>query len=90
MINTKEDTFGQRKTWIDYYGNYFSMPTFTIGRVLESIIYGHQKGQKTDNCMNRITQWISMKRWLYVEILQSADSEWIVQDTHEEHIECDE
>ena len=75
MINIRVNTCGQRKTWIDYYGNYFSMPTFTIGRVLESIVYGHQKGQKTDNRMNRITQLISMKHWLYVEILQSIDSE---------------
>ena len=78
MRNIKVNTFGQKKTWIDYYGNYFSMPTFTIGRVLEDIVDGHQKGQKIDNCMNRITQLISMKWWLYVEILQSVDSEWIL------------
>ena len=66
MINTKENTFGQRKIWIDYYGSYFSMPTFTIGRVLADIVYGHYKGQKTDNWMNGSTHLISMHCWLYV------------------------
>ena len=46
--------------------------------LLESIVYGYRKGQKTDNCMNRVTQLISTKCWLYVEILQSVDSEWIL------------
>ena len=32
-------------------------------------------------------QLISMKPWLYVEILQSVDNQWILWDTHEEHIE---
>ena len=50
--------------------------------MLKDIIHGHQKGQKTDNCMNRITQLISIKCWLYVEILQSVDSEWIFSESN--------